>query len=76
MTCSAYHEGFTWPKYVWILVDIEVDDLHPTVNCDILTLRIALEKVIIILHYLPHSSEDVAEIKYRNIFKSYSGTVN
>ena len=73
MICTAYHEGFTWPKYVWILVDIEMDDLHPTVNCDIVTLRIALEKVIIIHHYLPHSSEDVAN---RNFYKNYSGIRN
>ena len=54
--CSAYHEGLTWPNYVWILADVEVDDLYQTTKCDKAVLRIALERVMIIHHYPSTSS--------------------
>ena len=57
--CQAYIEGLTWPNYVWILVDCEINDLlHPTSACDEAMLQLAMNKVILIHHYPLFTSGD------------------
>ena len=48
--CSAYREELTWPNYVWVMVDNNVDDL---LNCDNndTTLKAALENIIFVHRY-------------------------
>ena len=51
MICRAHREGLTWPNYVWILVDIEVDDLKPTNECNNTKLNLVVDKIIIMNRY-------------------------
>ena len=51
---SAYRQGLTWPKYVWIMLDNDIDDLLSMSYIEDDTsdsLKEAMERIIIKLIY-------------------------
>ena len=70
--CSAYREGLTWPDYVWIMVDNDIDDVLSCGENDTELMKEALEKVILAHRYPLFTSGDTvlpSGKNYRNYFK-------
>ena len=71
--CEAHLEGFKWPHYVWLFVELSSDDMSKmSTKCSETTMILALENIIF-LHLQQHEPQDTLSsgITYNTFMETY-----
>jgi len=74
--CSAYQKGLTWPNYVWIFYEIDLEDLllYASEHCNVDAMKIqeAIEGVFLLRYQLQPNNPGIESV----IGQSYSEYYN
>ena len=75
IVCKAHLQGFNWPNYVWLFVEISSDEMIKMTNkCSETTMIMAMENVIFLdLHLKQYKAKDILSsgVSYSTFVETY-----